>query len=538
MDPSFGQKNTPISSSLGQQQHTAGFTSLGEMNPLTSSSLELQHYNLEDFTILGELDSLTSSLLDQQHYNPEEIINLGELNSLTSSSLGQQQNPTGFSNFGAMNSHSLIIPNPMGKQDNAAVFINVPGGQLLQYTNSTLVENQTTGHKTDQDSGSGLDLPLPNVLETDTPIAGPNLVKSKAAIYSKAFREKKNKNAEEMEAELVRLRKHIEVQSRKGVEMEGMKVEMERHEEVMRDFSVQMREDMKVEMERLRKEKEEIMRNFSVQMQEDTKVEMERLRKEKEEIMRDFFVQMQEDMKVEMERLRKESEEIMRNFSVQMREDMKVEMERLRKENEDIMMNFSVQMLEDMKVEMERLRKENQELRKNLFVQKRNKEMEVEPDRLRKDIEVQRRKGVEMEGMEVVMDRLCKEKEEVRRNFSYPKRKKLNWQEEVSFAVEKLQRFLEEMDEMKKESLQNLGNIKTKMLLEENKELCSNSVNNQFDRIPKAHKRRICRIKLDNMTHLQEENTRLKADIDLLMQQVNAGAEGRENWIKIPILDR
>ncbi|XVF83067.1 hypothetical protein PTKIN_Ptkin16aG0102600 [Pterospermum kingtungense] len=189
MDPNFGEKHTPISSSLGQQQHTGGFTSLEEMNPLTSSSLEQQHYNPEEFTNLEELDPQTSSLLGQQHYNPDEYINWEELKSLTSCSLGQQQSPTRYPNLGEMNSHSLI-PNPMGEQDYAAAFTNVPDGQLLQCTNSAMVENQTTGHNRVQDSGSGLDLLQPNVSETDTPIAGPSLVKSDAAVRAKTYREK------------------------------------------------------------------------------------------------------------------------------------------------------------------------------------------------------------------------------------------------------------------------------------------------------------------------------------------------------------
>ncbi|XVF83075.1 hypothetical protein PTKIN_Ptkin16aG0103200 [Pterospermum kingtungense] len=342
MDPNFGEKNTPISSSLEQQQHynPEEFTSWGEMNPLTSSSLEQQHYNPEEFTNLGDLDAQTSSLLGQEHYNPDEYINWGELSSL----LGQQHyNPDEH-----INSREVIslTSSSLGQQQNPTGSSNVPGGQLLQYTNSAMVESGTTGHKTEQDSGSGLDLPLPNVLETDTPTAGPNLVKSKAAIYSKTHRDNRKKCTEDMKIKLEMLYKENEEVTRNfSVQaLEGIKIEMER----LRKEN----EDIKVEINRNLKEKEEVMRNFSVQALDDIKVKMERHRKEKE------------DMKVEMERLRKENQEL--RLSVQKcNKEMEVKLARLRKD-------FGVQGrkgfgMEGVKVGMKRLREEKEDVRRRFF---------------------------------------------------------------------------------------------------------------------------------------------------------------------------
>ncbi|XVF83071.1 hypothetical protein PTKIN_Ptkin16aG0103000 [Pterospermum kingtungense] len=410
MDPNFGEKNTPISSALRQQQHTAVLTSLGEMNPLTSSSLEQQHYKPEEFTDSGELDSLTSSLLGQQHCDPDKYINWEELKSLTSCSLGQQQSPTRYPNLGEMNSHSLI-PNPMGEQDYAAAFTNVPDGQLLQCTNSAMVENQTTGHNRVQDSGSGLDLLQPNVSETDTPIAGPSLVKSDAAVRAKTYREKQKKRTEEME----------------------------------------------VEVERLRREKEEVLRNFSVQMLEETKAEMERLRKEKEEVLRNFSVHVLEDIKVETERLRKEKEELSKNLSVQKQENVK--MKRLLKENEDLHRN-SVS---------------NQSDRKLGLLNKRICQLKVN-----KNDELGRNFSFQIPGnMKVEMTRLFKETEKLKQN--------------------------------RNESQRKLQLVNTKM--SEIKMTVS-----------------MCKTDIDSLN--------AKADSLFNSFQVNAGAEGRENWIKIPILNR
>ncbi|XVF83066.1 hypothetical protein PTKIN_Ptkin16aG0102500 [Pterospermum kingtungense] len=236
---------------------------------------------------------------------------------------------------------------------------------------------------------------------------------------------------------------------------------------------------MEVEVERLRREKEEVLRNFSVQMLEETKAEMERLRKEKEEVLRNFSVQVLEDIKVETERLRKEKEELSKNLSVQKQENVK--MKRLLKENEDLHRN-SVS---------------NQSDRKLGLLNKRICQLKVN-----KNDELGRNFSFQIPGnMKVEMTRLFKETEKLKQNRNESQRK--------------LQLANTKMSEIKR----TVSMCKTDI----------DSLNAKADSLFNS---------FENMSHLEEENKNLKADIELLKQQVNAGAEGRENWIKIPILNR